>query len=87
MKSTVNSKELKVIQTAFDGWNILELLKLGPHSRDEMVELLGIARTTIYDRLYIFMKAGLIEYFDKSNGKRGRPTRYFKLTSGGVKNV
>lgn len=82
MKSA-NSNELKIIQTALNGQNILELLKLGPHTRAEMVEALGLARSTIYYHLDLFMKEKIVEYSDKWNGKPGRPIRYFKLKEEG----
>jgi len=54
------------------------------HHKKEIIKTLSrdsfYGRTTIYDNLYKLLKRGLVEKFCKSNGKRGRPTVYWKLT-------
>lgn len=37
-------------------------------------------RTTIYDNLVKLQKKKIVEKFSRSNGKRGRPKIYWKLT-------
>ena len=39
-------------------------------------------RTTIYDNLVKLQKRKLIEKFSRSNGKRGRPLVFWKITEG-----
>lgn len=38
--------------------------------------------TTIYDNIIKLQKRNLVEIFSKSNGKRGRPKIFYKLTEG-----
>ena len=77
---TLNKYELRMVKSVLTSQNILEYLKFGPKTQDELVEALDIHRTTIYDpHLKSLMKKGLVEYEDKK-GAVGRPKRYFKLT-------
>ena len=77
---TLNKYELKMIRSALTTQNILEHLKLRPHTRAELVEALDLPRTTIYDpHLKRLMSEGLVEYEERKTGRQGPPRRYFKL--------
>jgi predicted ArsR family transcriptional regulator len=58
---------------------ILEILKKVPMTRDRLAEKLSTPRTTIYDTIRPFILRQEIDFVDTiKDGKRGRPTRYFK---------
>ncbi|MHA1147442.1 MAG: hypothetical protein ACTSR8_04290 [Promethearchaeota archaeon] len=70
---------IKTLTPSLTQLNILNILKLGPLSRKDLVNVLCIPRTTIYDNFEKRMKEGLIINFNKNNGKRGRPIRFWQL--------
>lgn len=48
-------------------------------TRDRLAEKLSTPRTTIYDTIRPFIMRQEIDFVDATqDGKRGRPTRYFK---------
>ena len=60
--------------------NLLETLrKNGPLSRSQMVNILGIPRTTIYDNLVGLMENDLVKRFSRQINSKGRPVVFFKL--------
>lgn len=62
---------------------ILNVLRdYGPLSRSEMVPILGIARTTIYDHLVKLMDEGLVESYINPRKSRGRPSVMYKIGEG-----
>ncbi|MGB5909564.1 MAG: hypothetical protein WBH31_00075 [Promethearchaeia archaeon] len=58
---------------------IKTLRKYGPTTRKDLVNELDTPRTTIYDNLLKLQKIKLIEKFSRNNGKRGRPSIFWKL--------
>ena len=73
----------KFLQMKLTQQNILELLKLGPSTRRDLVDFLNLPRTTVYDNLIKLQKQKLVERFTRNNGKVGRPLVMWKLTNGG----
>jgi len=61
---------------------LIELLKSGPKTRDQLVHLMHKPRTTIYDNLMRLMAENFVRKCSKSNNCRGRPLIYFKLKEG-----
>jgi len=49
--------------------------------RYELAYFLNIPRTTIYDNLKKLEKKGLVEWFDRNNG-RSRPYRFWEVVKG-----
>lgn len=77
-----NGGELKMIKSCFTSQNILEQLKLGPMTRDELVEALDTPRSTIYGHLEKLIKNKRVTTEERGTGKVGRPKVYFKLVIG-----
>ena len=48
-------------------------------TRNMLTEILGLARTTIYDNLIKLQKLKITEKFIKNSGKRGRPLVFWRL--------
>jgi hypothetical protein len=48
-------------------------------TRKELVNMLNIPRTTIFDNLNFLIKNKLVQFYDISNNSRGRPFRVFRL--------
>jgi len=62
---------------------VVGALRDGPKTRGDLVTLLGVPRTSIYDRLVELIKRGLVKKYPRGTGerKRGRPKVYFELTT------
>lgn len=59
---------------------ILELLGMqGPLTRDSIVELTGIPRTTLFDTLDKLILKGKIEKYTLKANRKGRPTVFYEL--------
>lgn len=59
---------------------ILERLEVsGSLTRRDLVRVLNIPRTTIYDNLVKLEKRKLVEKISRSNGNRGRPLIFWKI--------
>jgi len=52
--------------------NLIKILMTGVKERREIGDLTGWCRTTIYDRLRIMEKMGIVKRMGHNNGKRGR---------------
>jgi len=60
---------------------IVEQLEAGPKTRGELVEALGVPRTTIYDHLFEMVSKGVVGKKPiRREGRRGRPFVAFFLT-------
>ena len=60
--------------------NLVKALdNVGPLTRKELVKHLKTPRTTIYDNLVKLQKRKLIEKYSRNDGKRGRPTVFWRL--------
>jgi DNA-binding Lrp family transcriptional regulator len=60
---------------------ILELLRLhGQCSRDQLRDMTGIPRSTIYDRLIRLRDQGRVKRIIYNNHQRGRPLSYWALS-------
>ena len=61
-------------------YNIIRaLINDGPLTRRELVKKLNRPRTTIYDNLFKLYKKKLIERYDSTEKKKGRPLVYWKI--------
>ena len=60
--------------------NLIKTLeKNGPLTRDQMVQILNKARTTIYDNLAVLINRNMVKKFSRQVNARGRPVVFFKL--------
>lgn len=55
------------------------LSRNGPMTRNQMVDDLKRARTTIYDNLAVLICRDIVKRFPRQINYRGRPTVFFKL--------
>ena len=60
---------------------LLKVLKeFGPQTRNDLINKLNLARTTIYDNLTRLQNYNLVRKFSRPTNSRGRPEVFFKLT-------
>lgn len=57
------------------------LIENGPMTRDDIVRLTNLPRTTIYDHLVKLMIKGMVEKYSLITNKRGRPPVYYRITN------
>ncbi|MHA1341242.1 MAG: helix-turn-helix domain-containing protein [Promethearchaeota archaeon] len=55
------------------------LKKNGPLNRDQLVSILNIPRTTIYDNISELIRLNIVKKFTRQINSRGRPKVFFKL--------
>ena len=59
---------------------LYDLLRVqGPLTRGQLVELTGVARTTLYDTLDKLMLQGKVEKYQLKEAKKGRPTVFYEI--------
>lgn len=58
---------------------IIDKLKERDYTRKELVDLLNIPRTTLYDNLYILKKRKLVRNYTKNRNIRSRPLTFWSL--------
>lgn len=68
-------KELNPLQQIL----VKTLEKNGPMTRDQMVNDISRARTTIYDNLSTLIDRNMIKKISRQVNARGRPVVFFKL--------
>ena len=54
-----------------------------PCTRQELVDILGIPRTTIHDNVAKLIKKGLVRKYPYHEGKQGRPLIVYEVEKGG----
>jgi hypothetical protein len=62
---------------------ILNLLSIDDFMRRDVVAILGIARTTIYDNLVILERYKMVSKYTRNRSIRSRPLTFWKITNKG----
>ncbi|MBD3350855.1 MAG: hypothetical protein GF364_05150 [Candidatus Lokiarchaeota archaeon] len=71
----MESKELRPLQK-----DLIDCLEEnGAMNRNEIVSLLKIPRTTIYDNLSDLIERNMVKKFSRQVNSRGRPVVFFKI--------
>jgi len=72
-------KDTKLLKLSFTMKRIINLLKIDDMIRRDLVDILGLARTTIYDNLVKLERIGIVSKYTVNQGIRSRPLTFWTL--------